>query len=387
MALAERKIMAGRRNPLRLAGRIAALIAVCALAANCSFADRVAKSSKDRKLGVSASPRVVQNGDVPKGGGRYHVGQPYKIGGRWYHPKEDPNYSGTGLASWYGSDFHGRRTANGEVYDKAALTAAHPTLPLPSYVRVTNLDNGRAVTVRVNDRGPFHANRVIDVSQRTAEVLGFRHRGMARVRVDYDRVASLGGSDDRMLLASLTQDKQPVRVGSSGSGTVLASAAPVPGWTPASQQAPQAPAARAPAPAASEIVPFQPAPPKDAAPVPRSRPAELASAALSNANSYAGNGDGPSASTQPAMLADGAIAPIAGSRTFVEAGTFRDSRNAQRLGSNLSGLAAVDISSVAAGSETLFRVRVGPFASPADASAALRTAEAAGAAGARIVTH
>ena len=135
-------------------------------------------------------------------GGHYHIGKPYTVAGKTYYPREDPNYRAVGVASWYGSAFHGQRTANGEVFDMRALSAAHPTLPLPSYVRVTNLANQRSVVVRVNDRGPFAQGRVIDVSKRTAEMLGFVRVGMAKVKVEYVGKARLDGRDERLLLAS-----------------------------------------------------------------------------------------------------------------------------------------------------------------------------------------
>jgi rare lipoprotein A len=140
---------------------------------------------------------------VPKGGGTYRVGKPYMVGGRVYVPEEDVNYREEGLASWYGDDFHGRLTANGEVFDMASLTAAHPTLPMPCYARVTNLSNGKSLIVRVNDRGPYHGNRLIDVSNKAAELLEFKGNGVARVRVEYVGRAPLEGSDDRQLIATL----------------------------------------------------------------------------------------------------------------------------------------------------------------------------------------
>ena len=150
------------------------------------------------------SPRVVEEGEpVPKGGGRYSVGKPYSVNGRTYHPAENTSYRAEGIASWYGPDFHGRQTANGEVYDMHAISAAHPTMPLPSYARVTNLENGRSIIVRVNDRGPFARNRVIDLSIGTAKALEFHGKGLARVRVEYVGRAPIDGSDDRMLLATL----------------------------------------------------------------------------------------------------------------------------------------------------------------------------------------
>lgn len=171
--------------------------------ANCASQDKFARRV-DPKYGVSSSPRVVDLGDtVPKGGGTYRVGKPYTVAGRVYVPEEDPNYRAEGMASWYGDDFHGRLTANGEVFDMAALTAAHPTLPIPSYARVTNIKNGKSLIVRVNDRGPYHGNRLIDVSNKAAELLEFKSNGVARVRVEYVGRAPLEGTDDRQLLATL----------------------------------------------------------------------------------------------------------------------------------------------------------------------------------------
>lgn len=183
--------------------RVAAAGAVCLLVANCGVSNKLS-SRVDPKYGVSSSPRVVDFGEpVPKGGGTYRVGKPYVVAGKTYVPEEDPNYRAEGMASWYGDAFHGRLTANGEVFDMTSLTAAHPTLPLPSYARVTNLANGKSVIVRVNDRGPYHGNRLIDVSNTAAKLLEFRENGVGRVRVEYVGRAPLEGSDDRQLMATL----------------------------------------------------------------------------------------------------------------------------------------------------------------------------------------
>lgn len=141
---------------------------------------------------------------APKGGGRYKVGSPYQVNGRWYRPKEEPTYDRVGVASWYGDLFHGRHTANGEIFDMAALTAAHPTLPMPIHVRVTNLENGRSIVVRVNDRGPYAHDRIIDMSARSAKLLGFQRQGTAKVRVTYLKKAPINGDDryERQVLAS-----------------------------------------------------------------------------------------------------------------------------------------------------------------------------------------
>ena len=117
--------------------------------------------------------------------GHYKIGQPYQVKGRWYRPEYDPSYARVGVASWYGDDFQGLPTANGEVFDKNRISAAHPTLPLPSIVRVTNLENGRSLDIRVNDRGPFIGDRLIDLSEAAARELGYDQQGLAKVRVQF----------------------------------------------------------------------------------------------------------------------------------------------------------------------------------------------------------
>jgi peptidoglycan lytic transglycosylase len=176
---------------------------LCISLANCANNGHV-----DPRYGVAPSARLVEPGAlVPKGGGVYRVGSPYAVAGRVYVPQDNPHYRADGVASWYGSDFHGRATANGEIFDADAITAAHPTLPLPSYVRVTNLSNGRSLIVRVNDRGPYAGNRIIDVSRRAAHLLGFTVSGTAWARVEYVGAAPVEGSDDRLLEATLRQDE------------------------------------------------------------------------------------------------------------------------------------------------------------------------------------
>ncbi len=128
---------------------------------------------------------LVKQGKRTAAGGIYKVGKPYKIAGEWYYPRENTKYDNIGIASWYGPKFQGRRTANGEIFDMNLLTAAHPTLPMPVMVQVTNLENGRSMKLRVNDRGPFKKDREIDLSRRAAEILGFKEKGTARVRVKY----------------------------------------------------------------------------------------------------------------------------------------------------------------------------------------------------------
>lgn len=157
--------------------------------AACSASTRSVQRGDDRRVGQS--PRLTDfESPAPRG---YKLGKPYRIGDRWYTPVHDPAYDRNGIASWYGPDFHGKRTANGERFDMYALTAAHPTLPLPSYAYVTNLGNGRTVLVRINDRGPFIAGRIIDLSVAAAEAIGTRTRGVGHVRVRYAGPAPLDG--------------------------------------------------------------------------------------------------------------------------------------------------------------------------------------------------
>jgi rare lipoprotein A len=202
--------------------RAAILVLACLPLANCVGSGKFARSV-DPKYGVASSPRMIEDGEnIPKGGGYYRVGKPYTIGEREYVPEHDPQYAAEGIASWYGDKFHGRLTANGEIFDKESISAAHTTMPIPSYARVTNLANRRSIIVRVNDRGPFHSNRIIDLSARTADMLGFRHNGVARVRVEYVGSASLQGSDDMRLASTLRTDGSPapapsnVRLASGG---------------------------------------------------------------------------------------------------------------------------------------------------------------------------
>ena len=225
---------------------ILAVSSLCLALAACGTAPKGKKVKfSEEKYGVAASPRVVSgNQPVPKGGGRYMVGKPYKVAGKWYHPKDNPNYTSTGLASWYGPTFHGRMTANGEIFDRNAPTAAHTTMPLPSYARVTNLKNGRSMIVRVNDRGPFHGNRTIDLSEKVATMLDFKSAGVAKVKVEYVGKARMDGQDQSFLMASY-RGPGSVEPGATMPGTMLAQA---------------------------DIPAASPAPASGPAPVPRNRP-------------------------------------------------------------------------------------------------------------------
>ena len=190
------------RSIVRRLAPVGACAVLCLLLAHCS------SSGIGSRWGVAASPRVIPPGEpVPKGGGTRMVGTPYVVGGRLYVPRYNPRYKAVGLASWYGEDFYGRYTANGEIFDLNAISAASPTMPLPSYARVTNLNNGRSLIVRVNDRGPYVGNRIVDVSVRAAKLLGFYRQGTAMVKVQYVGRAPLRGSSNRILAATLREDE------------------------------------------------------------------------------------------------------------------------------------------------------------------------------------
>jgi rare lipoprotein A len=153
---------------------------------------------------AEAQPAEAPRPAPPPTGGRRKVGSPYQVGGVWYVPRDQPGYNQIGTASWYGADFHRRPTANGEIFDMNAITAAHTTLPLPSIVEVTNLGNGRKLQVRVNDRGPFVGGRIIDLSRAAALELGYQRAGTARVRVRYVGPAPLDGMNPPLRFAANT---------------------------------------------------------------------------------------------------------------------------------------------------------------------------------------
>ena len=133
----------------------------------------------------------------PFSGGEYKVGKPYQIKGKTFYPKESFDYLEAGVASWYGPNFHGKKTANGEIFNMNLLTAAHKTLQLPSLVKVTNIENNRSLVLRVNDRGPFVKNRIIDVSKKAASILGFQKKGTANVIVEYYGKAKIYDKDGK----------------------------------------------------------------------------------------------------------------------------------------------------------------------------------------------
>ncbi len=210
---------------------IAPVLAACGGGVGSSGVKRAAFTSKE--FGVNVSPRVSKAKYPPRGGGRVMPLKPYTVRGVTYQPVEGPGYVEVGKASWYGQDFHGRHTANGEIFGAYYMTAASPVLPIPSYARVTNLSNGRSIMVRINDRGPYMSGRIIDLSFQAAEALGYRANGSADVEVRYVGPAPLNGDDNKMLTASLNKT---TRIEQQGATTMVAMAqtsSPAPRSAPA----------------------------------------------------------------------------------------------------------------------------------------------------------
>jgi rare lipoprotein A len=441
------------------ASRFLGVSAVALVLANCASEPnrtRQISAQNQREIGAfadkrkygSASPRVVQYGDnVPKGGGRDHVGKPYQVAGRWYTPRDNPNYTAVGHSSWYGDAFHGRKTANGEVYDKHAYTAAHPTMPLPSYARVTNMTNNRSIIVRVNDRGPFHGGRIIDVSERVAHALEFKHLGTARVKVDYVQRANTRGSDDRLLVSTLRTDgqlaqlpggstpvpsQQPIMVASNDSPPGVSASRPA--FAPVRQQPAAAPSqirpqtdeepaqAETPEQNAGAVQVTETRPVRRAMPLPVDRPFDLGSipgagTPMNRVNNgqtvpvraltappspprdrvaavyfapdtgfkAAFNGSDPMTRLKPGVF-DPQPQKVVGSaaqQTLV-VGLFKDRRNAERLTQMLTSHGKPSMTPVPVSGGTAYRVTATGFASDAAARSALAASRAAGAADAVI---
>lgn len=262
--------------------------------------------------------------------------RPYQIKGVWYYPKIDNNYDETGIASWYGEQFHGRKTAIGEVYDMNEMTAAHKTLHLPANVRVTNLENGRSVVLRVNDRGPFVNERIIDVSRRAAQLLGFQNQGIARVRV---QIVGDGGEPAGTTVPRPVTTPEERNAGTAAPvGSVTATPLPGPGSTTRPAPAPQGPPIVSPTPVA--------VPPP------------------------------------PAVVTQG---PVRATSIYVQAGAFLQLNNAQLLRDRLSRYGRAFIATAKIDNQTFYRVRVGPLKDVNEADIVLDQIIASGQTGARII--
>lgn len=306
----------------------------------------VAAGCAEAQLGAHVAKSLGQG----TGGGVYKVGNPYKIDGEWYYPAEDENYDRKGIASWYGPNFHGKPTANGEVFDQNLVTAAHPTLPMPIYARVTNLENGRSLVVRINDRGPFVADREIDLSRRSAELLGYLKQGTAQVRVQYLRRAPLDGDvpDVQSVVAESGFTAPPRQQASDRDNVIAAPTAPV----QVASLTPTYPASAA----AGTLLPT------DMAPIPDT-PAPAQSAPTPSSN---------------------VAAPVLPG-TYVQAGAFANQANAEALKIQLSDLGPVDVNPINVNGTELYRVRVGPLQDPQAANSMLQQITGRGHTNARVV--
>ncbi|WP_419693187.1 septal ring lytic transglycosylase RlpA family protein [Mesorhizobium muleiense] len=356
-----------RASAFALCALSAALLAACAAPpqpqAMVNKKPRSKEYFAESEYGVKASPRVsFKMSGLQRGGGRDQLGKPYKVRGKWYYPKEDKRYAKKGLASWYGEAFHGRLTANGEVYDMTHLTGAHPTMPLPSYARVTNLKTGSSVVVRVNDRGPYHDGRIIDVSKRAAEMLDYANIGTAKVKVEYVGRAPLHGNDEQYLIASYhpgnrapdPSDGLPTGVMIAMNGpspsTALAAAAAFPGQLTNSASAQPVVAAQTPAAGSVTLPDFGPiVPERPQINLPPQSP--FAVATLSYASERVQRSSTVFAAMDGAGMSPAEIlqswkrqGPSAALPTdYIAAGSFEDAAEAQQVATQLSGFGKTEI--------------------------------------------
>lgn len=312
--------------------RLSIVLMAVAVLASCATPRRVVTAPP--RLPTPAMPAVIPN---PV----YKVGMPYEVGGVWYYPKEQPDYDETGIASWYGTKYHGRLTADGELFDRTAITAAHPTLPMPVNVRVTNLENGKSIVVRVNDRGPFVNGRIIDLSERAADLLGFRTNGTAKVRVRYLDRASLTG-----LGPATAAEQTPAEVASAvpAAPTKQIEAAPLPALPGVAL-------------AAAREVEMLP------------RPAAMTYAI-------------PAAQIPDGSVTEDLVPPD--SAIFVQAGAFSSLANAGAVATKLYSLGARVVPVISNG-QSIYRVRIGPVDDVAHADALLAQVQALGHSDVQIV--
>lgn len=287
--------------------------------------------------------------DKPVQQGSYKVGKPYQINGIWYYPKEDWAYDETGIASWYGPNFDGKPTANGETFDQWDVTAAHKTLPMPSLVRVTNLENGRSLVVRINDRGPYKSGRIIDLSRRSAQLLDIEKNGTAKVRVQI-----------------LPRESQALAERAKAGQPQLARAD-----TPIQTDAPMASE-----PVVSQTLPDPSIPASAPASTPSPQPVEVASTKPVTTGTEFGTG------------AQGSLSqvPVSGvPRMYVQAGAFSNPANAERVRNRLAQVGDVNVTTIEVNGRQLYRVRVGPIDDVAEADRLLTAVIDAGYDGARTI--
>jgi rare lipoprotein A len=314
--------------------------------------------------------------------GYYKIGTPYEIDGVTYTPAVDYDYDETGIASWYGPDFHGKITANGELYDMNEVTAAHRTLPMPSLVRVTNLDNGRTIVVRVNDRGPYARGRVLDMSRRAAQLLGFEKTGTAKVHVQ------IMARESMILAEAAKQGQLTVDVAGLDNEN-----APLPPGTP-NYTRPGAVAASTPLPPPKPFVP----PPRQVAEAEAATEAQTGAPApiaiptvdekkliQQSLPQQTVKGSDVGGRFLPAPVAT--YQKVRPTAIYVQAGAFGVEENAQRLKTKLAAVGRTDIYVANVDGKTFYRVRVGPVATVDQADDLLNRVVGAGAGGAKIVVN
>lgn len=311
------------------------LLLLCTLAlGSCTeaqFASHAVKTSMPHSGGYTPP------GKSPLQEGNFKIGKPYNVQGKWYTPQETYNHTETGIASWYGSDFHGKKTANGERFDMNELTAAHRTLQMPSLVRVTNLENGKSVVVRVNDRGPFKRSRVMDVSKRAAELLGFKNQGTAKIKLQV-----LTEESQKLAMAARRgEDTRRTEIALNSQDYVGAEPAVL------TTQEPVYPAGS-----------YETASIGGVESEPLTAPPPIASGHI--------NADGN-------FMPDPVVQQMAVTQTniYVQAGSFGSSDNAQRLAQNLKGFGNAQVFPASVNGQQFFRVRLGPVATVDSADALL----------------
>jgi rare lipoprotein A len=310
-------------------GRLGAIAGCMFLVSACAETELLVHSAKELSGSANGSSVATTKG-------RYKVGRPYQIKGTWYYPAENFKYVETGISSWYGPKFHGRKTANGETYNMNDLTAAHRTLPLPSMVRVINLNNGRSLKLRINDRGPFARRRIIDVSRRAAQLLGFQRAGTAKVRVEI-----IADESQQLKLAALNGELPPREK--------------ITGQPVAKQSVQAQPLLGSSAPSSAGAKNTAPAPQKTAyLPPTINQTVETVSTPAVN-------------------------------RLFVQAGAFADFANASRVRTSLSQFGPSWVEKAKVGNRDFYRVRIGPLQTLDNADAVLARLITAGFPKAQIV--
>ncbi|WP_239988600.1 septal ring lytic transglycosylase RlpA family protein [Paramagnetospirillum kuznetsovii] len=304
--------------------------------AGCSELNLFAHGAKSAMGGESPPPSASASSN-------YKVGKPYQVAGIWYYPQEDFAYDETGIASWYGPDFHAKLTANGETFDQNAVSAAHKTLQMPSVARVTNLENGRSIIVRINDRGPFVNGRILDLSRRSAQLLGMEGKGTAKVRVQ------ILSEESRALAGKIKPDaagNEPKVAQAAPRGSVQAESLPPPPGAKSQTSTP-------------ELASSDPGKPQRGLTV-EAVERELAAQEIKSV-------------------------PVRTTHLYVQAGSFSRHDNANRLAARLTSVGKAQVSQANVQGKPVFRVRLGPLQSVEDADRMLDAVMAAGTQDARVV--